>query len=65
VERLTRIHRINQRVRRLGLKPTPPGVSPLRDEMKLAASRVISGVRGMRSQKAPPRRPYAVWTPSK
>jgi hypothetical protein len=64
VERLTRIHRINQRVRRLGLKPTPPGVSPLRDEMKLAASRVISGMRGLRGQQAPAR-PYAVWTPSK
>ena len=64
VERLTRIHRINQRVRRLGITPTPPGVSPLRDEMKLAASRVISGMRGLRPQKAPPR-PYAIWTPSK
>jgi len=64
VDRLTRIHRINKRVRRLGFTPTPPGVSSLTDQMKLGVSHALSGVRSFRGHKESPR-PYDVWTPAK
>lgn len=63
VERAATIHRINSRLRRAGLNPTPPGVSPLRDSAKLAAASAISAVRSIVSR-GRAARPYGVWTPS-
>jgi hypothetical protein len=65
VERLTKIHRFNKRLRRLGLNPTPPGFSPLGDRLKLAAADALSGLRSISSTYAssPPLRTYNVWTP--
>lgn len=59
VDRLQELHRINRRLRSLGLSPAPPGRSPWRDELKLATYRAA------RSLKKPPQvvRPYPVWTP--
>jgi hypothetical protein len=59
VDRLTDLHRINRRLRTLGLRPSPPGASAWRDEMKLAAYRAARRLR------KPPAvlRPYPVWTP--
>jgi hypothetical protein len=59
VDRLQELHRINRRLRGLGLSPAPPGRSPWRDELKLATYRAV------RSLKKPPQvvRPYPVWTP--
>jgi hypothetical protein len=59
IDRLTELHRINRRLRSLGLRPSPPGLSAWRDEMKLAAYRAARGLR------TPPAivRPYPVWTP--
>jgi hypothetical protein len=62
VERLTRIHRINKRLRRLGIKPTPPGVSAWRDQLKVGAARAFAGLRTVRSEEPEPRA-YNVWTP--
>lgn len=41
IERRARLYRINARLRRLGLKPTPPGSSAYGDAMKLAAHGVV------------------------
>ena len=59
VDRLTDLHRINRRLRTLGLRPSPPGTSAWCDEMKLAAYRAARRLR------KPPAvlRPYPVWTP--
>jgi hypothetical protein len=59
VDRLQELHRINRRLRTLGLSPAPPGRSVWRDELKLAAYRAA------RSLKKPPQvvRPYPIWTP--
>jgi len=62
VERATRVHRINQRLRRLGLAPRAPGVSPWRDGFKVAAARAFAGVRSLTASRAP-RAHYGVWTP--
>jgi hypothetical protein len=59
VDRLTELHRINRRLRTLGLRPTPPGRSRWRDELKLAAYRAVRSLR----KRAPAVRPYPVWTP--
>jgi hypothetical protein len=63
VERLIRIHRVNQRVRKFGLTPTPPGVSSLSDQLKLGVAHIFSGLRSLRGQKVVAPRPYDVWTP--
>jgi hypothetical protein len=59
VDRLQELHRINRRLRVLGLNPAPPGRSDWRDAVKLAAYRAA------RSLKKPPQvvRPYPIWTP--
>ncbi len=62
VERMTRVHRFNQRLRRLGITPTPPGVSAVRDNLKLAATRALAGLRSFRASRPEPRA-YGVWTP--
>jgi hypothetical protein len=62
VERAARIHRVNGCLRRLGLTPTPPGMSAFRDSLKFAAAGAVSGARSMFSSRE--QRPYGVWTPS-
>jgi len=62
VDRAARIHKFNSRLRRLGLKPSAPGLSPVRDLFKLAAAGTISGVRSL-SGGGKAARPYGVWTP--
>jgi hypothetical protein len=42
---LARIYKLNHRLRRYGLKPTPPGKSRSRDQLKLAAAGGIAAVR--------------------
>jgi hypothetical protein len=43
--RAERVHTINARLRRLGLKPVPPGVSPVRDRTKELAYTALRGWR--------------------
>ena len=59
IDRMTQLHRINRRLRTLGLHPSPPGAAAWRDELKLAAYRAA------RSLRKPPAvlPPYPVWTP--
>ncbi len=59
VDRLQELHRINRRLRGIGLRPAPPGRSPWRDEVKLAAYRAARSLR----KPQPIVRPYPVWTP--
>jgi hypothetical protein len=59
IDRLTELHRINRRLRKLGLRPSPPGVCAWRDEMKLAAYRAARSLRKPRALV----QPYPVWTP--
>jgi hypothetical protein len=59
VDRLQELHRINRRLRSVGLSPSAPGASRWRDDLKLAAYRTARSLR-----KRPPLvRPYPVWTP--
>lgn len=54
--RAEQVHRMNGRLRRLGLSPKAPGTSPLRDGAKVAAARVWDGtVRTSRSLRNAPR----------
>jgi hypothetical protein len=62
VERLTRIYRMNHRLRRLGLEPRPPGESALADGVKLAAAKVLSRLRSVARRNRTQRR-IAVWSP--
>jgi len=62
VGRLLELHRINRRLRKMGLNPTPPGRSPLRDRMKLTLAAGIGAVRSV-AKRTERTRPYAVWTP--
>lgn len=63
IDRLIQLHRFNRRLRKLGLHPTPPGVSEWRDRAKLAAAGGIEALRAWRRPAAAPR-PYPAWTPS-
>jgi hypothetical protein len=47
VERLGRIYKLNHRLRRYGLNPTPPGVSAWRDRVKLASVKGLTATRGL------------------
>jgi hypothetical protein len=62
VGRLHRIHRTNHRLRRLGVNPTPPGVSPWRDSLKVGAAQAFGHLNSAWRPKEAPR-PYAKWTP--
>jgi hypothetical protein len=62
VERTAKIHRINHKLRRLGLKPAVPGQSALRDRLKLAAAGALSGIRSIYGSSRASRG-YNVWTP--
>ncbi|HLZ96831.1 MAG TPA: hypothetical protein VKP66_02730 [Steroidobacteraceae bacterium] len=63
-DRLQKVHRFNRRLRELGIEPTPPSRSKLRDSAKLAAESCVRAVRWLAGRREPPP-PYAVWTPSR
>jgi hypothetical protein len=44
-EQTRRVHSINAKLRRIGLKPAPPGKRPLADRQKAAGSRAIAKLR--------------------
>lgn len=46
IETLGRIYVFNRRIRRFGLNPTSPGISPLKDSLKLQAAWIASLLRG-------------------
>jgi hypothetical protein len=48
VERLRQVHKMNRRLRRLGLQPAPVGHHPLADRIKLAAARGLLGAKRLR-----------------
>lgn len=62
VGRLLELHRVNRRLRRMGLEPTPPGRSPWRDQVKLKLAAGLGAVRSV-AKRSERTRPYAVWTP--
>jgi hypothetical protein len=62
VARLTRIYRMNHRLRRLGIEPRPPGESALVDGVKLAAAKALSRLRSVARRDRAERR-IAVWSP--
>jgi hypothetical protein len=62
VQRETRICRLNNLLRKAGFTPTPPGVSPWRDQLKLAAMDRVIAARNLVKPKPAPA--YPVWTPS-
>jgi len=55
VQRDGRIYSINGRLRRLGMKPTPPGVSAVRDQVKLFISGNVHALRRVASFASPER----------
>jgi hypothetical protein len=68
--RLKRVYSLNRVIRRLGIEPAPPGISPLRDAVKERASggvdlllQVLHG-RAMRQPDAAPGS-YPVWRPTR
>jgi hypothetical protein len=62
VSNLIRVHKINRRLRQLGLRPAAPGMSPWRDRLKMAVAAGLAGVRSITAKKPLPR-PYAAWVP--
>jgi hypothetical protein len=54
-----RIYQVNSLLRKLGAAPTPPGFSPRRDRLKLAAGNGLYAAYGLLRRK----RAYPVWTP--
>jgi hypothetical protein len=62
VERLVKIYRINRRLRRFGIKPSPPGASQFADRMKLMAASGLDKMRLLK-KRAPSPAAYPVWTP--
>jgi hypothetical protein len=62
IARLAQLHRFNRKLRHLGIRPSAPGQSIWRDNMKLSASNGLSKFRSLtrRDVKA---QPYDVWTP--
>jgi hypothetical protein len=53
VLRSGRIYKLNNKLRRFGIEPTPPGVSAWRDEAKLAAAKTAGAVRRFMGGAAP------------
>ena len=62
VYRLSKIYKLNQQLRRLGITPTPPGTSQWRDGLKYAAARTLASMRSVVA-KAPVVSSVPVWTP--
>jgi hypothetical protein len=63
VARLARIYRMNQRLRRFGIEPRPPGQSALSDGAKLAAAQTLSRLRSV-VRRGGTEQPIAVWSPA-
>lgn len=61
VQRNARIFKMNSRLRKLGLKPSPLGASPLRDALKAGAAGALTSAHGMLKRKSAP---YPIWTPA-
>jgi hypothetical protein len=61
-DRLAKIHRLNHRLRGLGLQPTPPGVSAWRDSIKAATAERLSSLRAL-ARPGSRARPYPTWSP--
>lgn len=59
IDRLTDLHRVNRRLRSIGLRPSPPGTAPWADQIKLAAYRAARSLRGFPAVT----RRYPIWTP--
>ncbi len=62
VARLARIHRVNWRMRNFGLRPTPPGLSPWRDQLKVATQFGVTSLKAMVGKSAPATS-YGLWRP--
>jgi hypothetical protein len=65
-QRTRRIYRMNSLIRRLGLEPMPPGVSPLRDSLKVAVSHGAGGFIQLARdalRKRDPNEAYPIWRP--
>lgn len=62
VGRLARTHSFNRRLRRLGLRPAMPGVSPVGDRLKPAGDWLLTKLRNV-VKPAPKPISYSVWTP--
>jgi hypothetical protein len=64
VERSARVYRLNHKLRQSGLTPTPPGVSPWRDQLKLAALAAKASVsRAIREPQKQEPGYYPIWLP--
>jgi len=63
IQRSGRIYAINRRLRRLGIEPTPPGVSAWRDRMKLTTAKTTGVVRRLAGRASATSSP-AGWRPS-
>jgi len=62
IEKQSRVHWFNHRLRKLGIQPTPPGPSAWRDAIKRAMATCLVSARKM-LKPTPPTPDYAVWTP--
>jgi hypothetical protein len=63
VYRLSKIYKMNQQLRKLGITPRPPGTSQWRDALKYTAARTLASARSLMS-KPPAGKPVPVWSPS-
>jgi hypothetical protein len=54
-----RVYRVNSLLRKLGAAPTPPGFSPWRDRLKIAAANGLYAAHHLLK----PKRAHPVWTP--
>ena len=63
IQRSGRIYAINRRLRRLGIEPTPPGISVWRDRTKLTTAKTASMVRRLARHTSAASSP-AGWRPS-
>jgi len=62
IDRLAKIYRLNNQLRRFGIRPTPPGVSAWRDHLKAATATKLAALRAA-AKRTSSLRPYPVWTP--
>jgi hypothetical protein len=62
IRRQERICKLNSRLRKMGFAPPPPGISPWRDGIKLAAASSLIAAHRQLNRKSS--EAYPVWTPS-
>ncbi len=55
------VHKLNKRLKQLGLNPAMPGVSAWRDNAKASLADAMVAARNIVKRKPPP--PYPIWTP--